>query len=520
MGPGELVELLSSEDEAAPKPSRSRKDLSHSTKQDDPSFVFLSDDVISPAHPDHDWAAGPSKKRKLSPPPTGQSSSHGVLVKAGHPNSPKTSVQAKAQISHEWAPICDSDPIVFTSSLDAGPEALRIENVAFSQCVSPSNRSDDSLPDDLLSAPVRTTDIRSKLSGRTAVLLASISVPKGKPKLTSDRKRSQDKSASECGVNSRHSRERKNPPGSEHDSKEQSRKDQPKKKRTLTEEERSSIAREKEKDKAAKAQARDVAKAANREQKAKEKEQDKERKRLENEEKVQAKRISADLAEVNRLKLDKKDSTPEMIVDLPASLDGQSVDIQIRECLKNIQVDATLYQSTIPNVVKWRRKMKARWNPDLNRFEPLDHMQIENEKHVMCLMSAKDFVALAVGQNDDQSVETHVTRLKSANDDCVPIYMIEGLQTWIRKNKTAENRAYQAKIISQHEAEDAPHGKQQSTSRKQKPATEIVDEDVIEDALLQLQIMNGCLVHHTNTSVETAEWVANFTQHISTIPYR
>lgn len=162
--------------------------------------------------------------------------------------------------------------------------------------------------------------------------------------------------------------------------------------------------------------------------------------------------------------------------------------------------------------------MKARWNADLDHWEPIEHMEIHEEKHVMCLLSAKEFIALATMQVD-QGVETHVAMLKSAYHGCVPIYLIEGLHIWMRKNKTAENRAYQAKVNSLTQAEDAPSASQPA-SRRKKPAAETIDEDLIEDSLLRLQVMNNCLVHHTSTSVESAEWVANFTQHISTIPYR
>ena len=161
--------------------------------------------------------------------------------------------------------------------------------------------------------------------------------------------------------------------------------------------------------------------------------------------------------------------------------------------------------------------MKARWNPELDYWEPLEYMQIENERHVLCIMSAKEFVALAIAQNEEQDVETHVAKLKSAYENSIPIYLIEGLQIWMRKNRTAENRAYQAKVLSQAQADDTSAGNQ---PKRRKAPVEIIDEDMIEDALLRLQVMNGCLVHHTMTTVETAEWVANFTQHISTIPYR
>jgi crossover junction endonuclease EME1 len=293
------------------------------------------------------------------------------------------------------------------------------------------------------------------------------------------------------------------------------------KKRKLTEEERTAKAADDERDKVARACEKATARAANKDKKAKEKEEEQERKRIQKEAKAREKRIAADLAEVNKSKLDKKDSTPEMIVDLPASIDGQSVNTQIREFLKTLGVDATLYQSPIPNTIRWRRKMKARWSAELDHWEPIERMEIHDEKHIMCLLSAKEFIALAMAESNDENVETHVTKLKSAYKDCVPIYMIEGLHVCMRKSKTAENRAYQERVNSrgQNNVDGLPPTSQH-TSRKQKPTPVIVNEDMIEDALLRLQVIDGCLLHHTNTSVETAEWVANFTQHISTIPYR
>src|SRR5262249_35640015 len=47
-----------------------------------------------------------------------------------------------------------------------------------------------------------------------------------------------------------------------------------------------------------------------------------------------------------------------------------------------------------------------------------------------------------------------------------------------------------------------------------------ISEDSVEDALLELQLAHGALIHHTAVAVETARWVVSFTQHISTVPYR
>ncbi len=120
---------------------------------------------------------------------------------------------------------------------------------------------------------------------------------------------------------------------------------------------------------------------------------------------------------------------------------------------------------------------------------------------------------------DGQDLESHVLRLKGECDESIPIYLIEGLETWMRKNKNIRNRAYQAAVLSQTDGQVAGPPTAGPSKRK-KPAAEYIDEDMVEDALLRLQVMHGCLVHHTAVPVETAEWVANFTQHVSTIPYR
>ena len=500
-----VIDLLSSEDEAPLRaPSVSEPVLKPTTSRDD--FLYLSDDFDSPIHHNDSWAGSAPKRRKLSSPPDEREHVQSLPKPFNAKQTIKTqsALEKNSQNENDWKAIEGSDPIVFTSSthIEASNSRTALDTLS-----ADIDESDDSLPDDILSAPLRATNAASVLSERTTALLATLAESHPRPSKT--RKPSGDKvdkgrARAKTLVDGRSSI------GPEDGKETQTKPAKMPRKPKITDEEKAAKAREKDREKEVK-----------REQKEKEKEQDKEKKRLEKEEKAKEKRIAADLAEVNKSKLDKKDSTPEMIVDLPASINGQSVDTQIREFLKNLSVDATLYQSPIPNVIRWRRKTKAKWNPELHHWEPLENMQIENEKHVLCIMSAEEFVALAVAQHEEQDVETHVARLKSAyNEDCIPIYLIEGLHIWMRKNRTAENRAFQAKVLlSQAQAHQATTSTQPKR-RKAAAAVEIIDEDMIEDALLRLQVVNGCLVHHTSTTVETAEWVANFTQHISTIPYR
>ena len=504
----EVIDLLSTDDEAQPQTLNAQS----------PSNSFLYPNNLESI----DLPQRQLKRRKLSPSFSSESdfsASPRLPVSTSQHLLPKPKAQDKTEGLKEWDPVDGSDPIVFTSSAVAGAVVLRTNKRRSSPCL--CENSEDSLPDDLLSAAVRKPSVASALSQRTATLLASLSRAPQRVKPSNPRKQTSDEILSKGKSGPRRTVDVGEPnactgapSGPAGEVKAQARS-------KLTEEERAARGRDREREKAAKAREKEKTKIASKEQRAREKEEDQERKRILREEKAREKRIAADLAEVNKSKLDKKDSTPEMIVDLPASIDGQSVDTQIREFLKTLGVDATLYQSPIPNVVKWRRKMKARWNAEYEHWEPMERMEIHEEKHVMCIMSAKEFIALAMVQTSGEDIDTHVMRLKRAYDDCIPIYIIEGLHIWMRKNKTAENRAYQDRVnsLSQSNTDGVPSASQQA-SKKKKPVPGFVDEDMIEDALLRLQIINGSLVHHTNTSVETAEWVANFTQHISTIPYR
>ncbi|MCJ1391358.1 hypothetical protein MMC18_004221 [Xylographa bjoerkii] len=257
-------------------------------------------------------------------------------------------------------------------------------------------------------------------------------------------------------------------------------------------------------------------------QKEREKEEDKERKKIVREEKEKEKQKAAVLAEVNKSKADKKTSTPEMIVDLPASIKGETVDVQVREFLKVLGVEISTKQSPVPNVIRWRRKARSRFNEELGHWEPMSETII-SEKHIMCLVSAREFVSLAVSKGaGEENLEGHVRKLKNTFLGCIPIYLIEGLDAWSRKAKNSKNRAYQAAVQSQMDNTSEPSATQAkgSKSKRKQPEETFVDEDLVEDALLRLQVIEGCLVHQTAASMDTAEWIQNFTQHISTIPYK
>ncbi|KXH59366.1 ERCC4 domain-containing protein [Colletotrichum salicis] len=261
------------------------------------------------------------------------------------------------------------------------------------------------------------------------------------------------------------------------------------------------------------------AKAAERER---EKERKKQEKEVAKEEKAKEKERAAALAEVNKIRTDKKVSTPEMIADLPASLPA-AMTLQIQTLLKDLDVQYSTWESPVDNVIKWRRKVASRFNDELGHWEPIP-MRIQPDKFALVIVTASDFVTYALGP-EGNNLEAHVSKMKRHFPQEQLIYLIEGLNPWMRKNRNVRNRRFASAMRGENTATgDA----QASTSaappnprrRKNQQPQEYIDEDSVEDALLQLQVMYDVLIHHTAAAVETAQWVAVFTQHISTVPYR
>lgn len=256
-----------------------------------------------------------------------------------------------------------------------------------------------------------------------------------------------------------------------------------------------------------------AAREAEKRRKQREKDDAKEQRRVDKER-------AAALAEVNKVRTDKKISTPEMIVELSTSI-PPSTKLQIEALLSDLKVTARSYTSPVNNVVKWRRKVRARFNDAEGHWEPIPE-RIEPEKHVLVIVPAAEFVELALGPKG-ADLEAHVSKMQRHNDDHTLIYLIEGLHPFMRKNANARNRQFQAAVRSAgaEPIGDAPPPSAQSRKRKApKPPQPHIDEDLIEYALLSLQVIHNALIHHTSAPIETAQWVTIFTQHISTIPYK
>ncbi|RVD82457.1 uncharacterized protein DFL_006883 [Arthrobotrys flagrans] len=260
-------------------------------------------------------------------------------------------------------------------------------------------------------------------------------------------------------------------------------------------------------EKAARAAERDTARAA----KAAEKEAQKEQKKAEREAKVLQRSESQAMSSANKLKGSHVQTTSEMIVNISSDFYTSPTGIQLRALLKEIKVESHApFDSPVPNIIKWRRVVTAEWDPDGDIFIPVPR-KIQNENHVLTVIQAKEFVALT---NAPEELDLFVAKIKTAYPTCKPIVLIEGLTKLISKSKSNQARAYAAQVRNRMREDGG-----RETARMDK-AAQAVDEDNVEDALLKLQVVHGCLLCHTQDGMYTAESIGYYTQHISQIPYK
>ncbi|TQV94368.1 hypothetical protein V2A60_002599 [Cordyceps javanica] len=247
---------------------------------------------------------------------------------------------------------------------------------------------------------------------------------------------------------------------------------------------------------------RAATKALQREQKRREREREKE-------ERQRQRDVAAAIVEVNKAKGNRKVSTKEMIVEIPSSF-PPTIKLQLETLLDGLEVQHRDYDNSVHNVIRWRRKVNSKFDDESGQWVPMP-LRIEREDHVLVLMTAEEMVQLAM---DDDGLDAHMASLRGQFPTERFIYILQGVTVWMRKNRNIRNRRFVAGVRSQNEGQTA------TTARRRAEPAEYIDEELVEDAILRLQVEHEVLIHHTAIALETAQWISVFTQNISTIPYK
>ena len=298
-------------------------------------------------------------------------------------------------------------------------------------------------------------------------------------------------------------------------------------------------------------------KAKKKAEKDAERDAEKDRKRREKEETAREKQIAADKAEVNKSKLNKNDTTSEMIVEISASLQDTSVGNQVAEYMKELSVDTHFVDEEVNltsdgdqfhdvrSIVRWKRKVASVYDDENDEWVRIARQRIAYEKHILIYLTALDFIKLMAGHatggeelstiNEDvmrQNVDLYVTKARYTYANCVPILLIQGLDAWLKKNANAKNREYTATVRAKATIEEDGSNPQVTSSsqsgarKRKKPAMPAVDLsfvtlDAVNELMLHLQLNHQPIVIQRTTSPATsASEIMKFTQHLSTRPGR
>ncbi|KAK9360540.1 hypothetical protein V1504DRAFT_145138 [Lipomyces starkeyi] len=254
---------------------------------------------------------------------------------------------------------------------------------------------------------------------------------------------------------------------------------------------------------------------------AREKEAGREQKRKEKEQISLEKQRQNELAAVNKLKLSKKDTCAEMIVDIDADFANTAGGKKLQSILTPLGIEvSTSWTSPTRNMIKWRRKVKAEYNDALGHFVPIPE-EVRKESFILTVLTGVEFVDMVI---ENRLIE-NATSIRRIYPDLKSIYMIEGLNSFFKKMTAQTQREFNNMVQDALGNSTSKTKKQRNEEgdlflKVQRAYNHRLHPDLVEDALIMLQVEYDCLVFHSTTTLDSAEWIAILTQDIGTIPYK
>ncbi|ORY82653.1 hypothetical protein BCR37DRAFT_379671 [Protomyces lactucae-debilis] len=220
------------------------------------------------------------------------------------------------------------------------------------------------------------------------------------------------------------------------------------------------------------------------------------------------------ISSVNVLKTNKKDTSPEMIVRVCQSFEKEVFWTHMQALSDASGFECRLESMPVPGLVRFSRKTKAVFNTALGYWEPLPAMVIKEEPQLMIRVLADAFLGLT---EQPGALAKHVASVRQVMPGGRVIYLLEGVHAMLNKSRTARNRAFAFKVRQDLD----PAGDYTATTGKKKQTVAIeIDDDGLEDALLDLQVMHRCLIVHAAKPVDTARELCTLAQDMSLIPYK
>ncbi|WWC66778.1 uncharacterized protein I206_100683 [Kwoniella pini CBS 10737] len=242
------------------------------------------------------------------------------------------------------------------------------------------------------------------------------------------------------------------------------------------------------------------------------------------------------LAEVNRLRSSKSDTVREIHLYLSSDLSHPKSPISgaLPEIKKKMTDNfSELHflhedQSPICGVIKFKRHLKARWDSEKKRFIPLEEPKWVWEGIILVLVEAEEIVdkistsSNVLGDdailNEKEDLSSWVSdirlNLNLKKDDQV-IIMIKGLQKYYSKTKSLANKEFTAAARAGLNGSSSTQGGSKSITLPTRP-----EKEIIEMALVELQVKERCFLVHVEKTEDIEDWVYNIAADVAIRPYK
>ncbi|KAF8928400.1 hypothetical protein BGZ52_003370 [Haplosporangium bisporale] len=243
------------------------------------------------------------------------------------------------------------------------------------------------------------------------------------------------------------------------------------------------------------------------------------------EEKDAEKKANRDLKIANRLTT-KSDSVKEMVVCIEYSLQQTDVGKALQhywtmlECgsvaIRALEFDISIPPNALGSVEGIPRE---------TYLEPFTLVYLTGKEFALHIELGrlrtnletvkKDMVA----RRNEDNLRKHGTSQESAPENGRVIYLIEGMETFIRGLKTNTTKKFRQAVLAQIQP-DLLSGMGSNKNNMDDLEDPMVDRERIERELLWLQLEQDCLIIHTHDDVDSSQVVVSLTEQIGLTPYK
>jgi crossover junction endonuclease EME1 len=212
---------------------------------------------------------------------------------------------------------------------------------------------------------------------------------------------------------------------------------------------------------------------------------------------------------LNRLK-SRKEACPELITYLSPTLPDTLHD-EVINFIEPLGIDTREWTTSTMDVIKFVRKVSSEWDEEGSMFRPCDEYK-KDEEWIIHWMKADKFIDLVCNDQTGLALRFHLEKLKNVIHGNKILIILEGLGAFLAKARTARNRAHDTAVRNQRGEE--------SRYRKDDQQFQYVSEEIVENALIEMQLVHEIRIVQTAAIPESAEWISILATDIASIPYR